>query len=293
MNLDRLGIQAHCLRHLFAAGFEHGLSAVADRGLRVLELVSFPGCRGNAWGDFGLSTDLPAREIGARLAAAGISCPSVMVNERELAPERAQTTLRWVSEVGCQYVALSSFAHPDEPTLADWQRCFEELMLHAARCADAGLRFVVHTQPSLWRLCRGHLPANLLLHWADPRRCLIEYDPSGAIIYGLDPATYLEQRPEVFYALHLRDGSTPAEPVFYLPSAPLGTGGINWTRLLAAAAATAIQWYLIEMELLDREAVLDAVDTSLSFLETGGFVPGVERLRRARAAPLTLSDSPV
>ena len=50
---DRLGVQAHCLRHEIASGLEGALERVAGLGPRAIRLMSFPGFHGQAWGDFG------------------------------------------------------------------------------------------------------------------------------------------------------------------------------------------------------------------------------------------------
>jgi sugar phosphate isomerase/epimerase len=284
MHSDRLGVQAHCLRHVFARDFDQGLAAVTERGLHCLELVSFAGCRGNPWGDFGNATDLEARAIGARLASAGVGCPSVMVHEGELDPERCDATLRWVAEVGCRRVVLTALKHPPRPTRADWERCFERLAQYARRCREAGFKFVIHTQPSLWAECDGELPAAALLQWVDPVLCRIEYDPSGAILHGIDPTHFIRVRPEVFYSLHLRDGRTPPAPVVYLPALPLGAGVVDWAALLAAAAASNMEWYFLEMEVAERTDVLGALDASLAFLHSSGCLDTRPRMPRDPAA---------
>ena len=64
MRAEQLGVQLHCLRHAVRDDFSGALESIRRLGLAVVELVSFPGCRGNPWGDFGNATDLPARSIG-------------------------------------------------------------------------------------------------------------------------------------------------------------------------------------------------------------------------------------
>jgi sugar phosphate isomerase/epimerase len=264
-----LGIQAHCLRHRIAANFEATLAEVAALGVTALELVYFPGCRGNAWGDFGAATDLPPAEIGAAIRALGLCCPSVMVNETDLHAERAGSTLDWIVAVGCPRVVLTSLSHSAAPSLEEWTHCFERMRGAARQCRSRGLEFALHTQPDLWAEVAGVRPADeLLRQWDDSFR--IEFDPSGAIIYGTDPAAYIRQRPEAFYALHLRDGDTPPAPVFYLAASALGAGSVDWRDVLAAADASAIEWGILEMEVPEPADVLPALRASLDYLHRHG-----------------------
>ena len=266
MRLEQLGVQAHCLRHQIALSLASALEAVARLGLNAIELVSFPGCRGNPWGDFGRSTDLPPREIAAALATEGLQCPSVMVTEAELATDRLAETLAWILAVGCRRVVLNSLQHPPRPSWADWQRSLERAEGYAKQCGEHSLDFTLHTQPELWAAVDGERPAELLLATVDTSVMRLEYDPSGAIMHGANPAEYLRQRPEAFYAVHLRDGHTPREAVSYLAAEPLGRGSVNWREMLDAAGRSGVEWYFLEMEVADRQLTLAALRESLTYL---------------------------
>jgi sugar phosphate isomerase/epimerase len=268
----QLGVQAHCLRFEIARGVEQALARVRRLGVRAIEMVSFPGCRGQAWGDFGAAADRTPRDVAAALRAAGLSCPSTMVLERELDLARIEATLRWVADLGCPRLVQSSFAIADEAGTADWQLAFDRIEGLARRVRATGLRYVLHTQANLWRPLGERRPIDLLLERVDPRLMQLEYDPSGAIIYGLDPAGPLRARPEAFYALHLRDGRTPPAPVFYLAALPLGAGGVDWLNLLRAAAASAIEYDFLEMEVAEPQTTLAALEASCRYLVDRGLL---------------------
>ncbi|MCC7462763.1 MAG: hypothetical protein IT480_09930 [Gammaproteobacteria bacterium] len=273
MRPDQLGVQAHCLRHEIAAGLESALERVAALGIGVIEMMSFPGCRGQAWGDFGAAAGRAPADIAAALRAARLHCPGVMVLEHELQSAHLGATLRWVGGLGSHRLIQSSFSIADDAGPADWQFAFDRIEGLARRVRAAGLRYVLHTQANLWRPLPAARsgepprPIDLLLRRLDPDLMQLEYDPSGTIIHGLDPAAPLRARPEAFYALHLRDGHTPPEPVYYLAALPLGAGGVHWPALLRAAAASAIEYCFLEMEVSDPSATLAALDASRRFLE--------------------------
>lgn len=276
MRSDRLGVQAHCLRHrIAAAGLQAALDWVRQLGLGSIELVCFPGCRGNPWGDFGLASDLAPGQIKAALSESGLHCPSVMVTEAELSPGRIESTLAWVAALGCSRVVLGA-VHSVPPGARG--ACFlERVYEHARRCQSAGFHFVLHTQPELWMPARGPRPADALLAALDTSLLRLEFDPTGAILYGADPAEYLRQRPDAFYAMHLRDGARPDTPVPYLPADPLGAGGIDWKDLLDAAKLSSIEWFFLEMEVSDPNATRAALEQSLAYLERNDFMTPFSR----------------
>jgi sugar phosphate isomerase/epimerase len=269
---DQLGVQAHCLRFEIASGLESALTAVAGLGVRAIEMMSFPGCRGNPWGDFGPAADVPPERIAAAMREAGLACPSVMVHERELRPEHRDRTMHWIHALGVSRIVLTAIEMHPRPTLRDWQIAFDQVLALATTLRSQGFQLILHTQPDLWHPTDGTLPADLLLRYADPDLLPIEFDPSGAIIHRAKPAAYLRQRPEVFYGLHLRDAMPPKQPVAYLPARPLGTGCVNWQDLLMAARESALNWYFLEMEVPEPSETLPAIETSRRFLESRGLL---------------------
>jgi len=275
---DRLGVQAHCLRHEIASGLEGALERVAGLGLRAIEMMSFPGCRGQAWGDFGAATGREPRAIAAALRVAGLACPSTMVLERELEPGLFDATVRWVKDLDCPRLVQSSFSIADAAGPEAWEAAFGRIEALARRVRAAGLRYVLHTPPNLWRPLDpqragdAQRPIDLLLRRLDPDLLQLEYDPSGPIIYGLDPAAPLRARPEAFYGLHLRDGHTPPEPLFYLAALPLGAGGVDWPELLRAADASAIEYGFLEMEVAEPRATFAAIESSRRYLAEHGLL---------------------
>ena len=268
----QLGVQAHCLRYRIAASLEATLAEVAGLGLQAIELVSFPGCRGNRWGDFGAAADWRPEDIGAAIRGAGLACPSAMVNSQELAAEQFEATIRWLRGVGVAHLVLAAIPTPGSGTLREWQQALAMLNPLGERLRSYGLRFAIHTQPNLWAIVEGRRLADELLDVIDPALCRIEFDPSGAIMYGTDPGSYIAQRPECFYSLHLRDATRPPEPVYYQAAEPLGTGTVAWRPFLAAAEASTIEWYFLEMEVSDPGQTLNAIATSQRYLQQQGLV---------------------
>ena len=271
MRLDQLGVQVHCLRHRIAeAGLPAVLDWVAGLGLTALELVSFPGCRGNRWGDFGAATELAPERIASALQAAGLHCPSVMVSEAELAPDRLRSTLAWVGALGCRRIVLTAL-HPVNSS-GHGPSFIQRVHDHAQRCRSEGFAFMLHTQPELWAPGVGRRAAETLLMELDLSLLRLEYDPAGAIQFGADPAGYLRRRPDAFYAVHLRDGHRPFEPAAYLPAEPVGRGQVNWPELLRASERSAVEWYFLEMEVVDPNLTQSALQISLSYLRQSGLV---------------------
>jgi sugar phosphate isomerase/epimerase len=270
MRAEQLGVQLHCLRHAVRDSLPGALASIRRLGIEVVELVSFPGCRGNPWGDFGVAADLPPRAIRAALDDAGLHCPSVMVNAKELARDRIESTLDWIAEVGAPKVALTAISHAAITTCAGWQAALARANGLAERCRERRLAFVLHTQPELWKPVQERRPIDFLPSLIDPSLVALEYDPSGPVMHRADPLQLFDDWPGNFHAVHLRDARMPPQPVPYLPALPLGLGTIDWVAFLLASRKAAVDWYFLEMEVADPTQTFDALTMSLAHLASIG-----------------------
>ena len=264
MNPAQLGVQLHCLRHRVRESLDLALAEVAGLGLSSVELNYFPGCRGNPWGDFGAAADLSANHIAAKLRAHGLACPSVMVNEADLSSENRANTLAWVEGVGATTVILTALRSPLQPSAIAWRETLHRCTEYAAICAMQGLHFGLHTQPDLWKQIDGIRPLDMLPGFLRDAGIALEYDPTGALLSGADPAELLDGWTGPLHAVHLRDGRRPLQPAPYLPALPLGAGETSWPTFLATAAAAAPAWYFLEMEVARPEDVLSSLRSSLA-----------------------------
>jgi sugar phosphate isomerase/epimerase len=271
MRAQQLGVQIHCVRHAARTDWLGTLRAIADLGVAGIELVSFPGCDGNPWGDFGALAHVPAQQLRDAIDSVGLTVTGTMVAEKELAADARAQTFRWVQASGSRSVILTAL-RPPSTELADWRTLFRRLPDYADAAAQAGLRFVLHTQPELWQPLAGIRPLDLLLDVADPHQMDLELDPTGAFQYGFDPTELWARWTGTIAAAHLRDGRPPPAPTPYLPAEPLGRGVVDWAAFLAAAERHSTPWFHLEMELMTPDAVFPALRDSVAYLRDQGLL---------------------
>jgi len=274
MGLTRahLAVQAHCLRREMSVDFPGALARVKALGFDRIEMCSFPGCRGNLWGDFGELADWPSERIRAELAAAELDCIGTHFAAKELAGDQLDGAVRQARDIGSPAIVLGGLHQPADASATSWRAAFESLNEIGRRVTDHGLAFAYHTQNDVWRTIDGTLLADELLHIVDPAVCRVELDPSGALVFGTDWTASVIDNPGHFFAMHLRDGSRPGHQVPYLRALPLGEGDENWRRALDAAVSAEIPLYILEMEVDAGRDPFDALDSSLAFLESLGFI---------------------
>jgi sugar phosphate isomerase/epimerase len=268
----QLGVQAHCLRREMAVDFPGTLGRVNALGIGRIEMCSFPGCRGNPWGDFGELADWSAGRIRDELATAELDCVGTHFAAKELAGDELEAAIRWARDINSPAIVLGGLRQAADADGASWRAAFESLNEIGRRVADHGLDFAYHTQNDVWCTVGGTLLAEELFRIVDPELCHIELDPSGALVFGVDWTASVRQNPGRFFAMHLRDGSRPDHEVRYLPALPLGEGDVDWRQAIDAAVAAEIPLYILEMEVDADRDPFDALLSSLGFLESLHFV---------------------
>jgi sugar phosphate isomerase/epimerase len=140
-------------------------------------------------------------------------------------------------------------------------------VLNAAgeRVRAAGMKMGFHTDAAVWRTLDGQSATEEMMRRLDPRLVSIQMDFGTIVQTGSDGAAILERWPGRFFSVHLRDAKRPVDTYAYLPAAPLGTGEVDWTRVLRAARKAGVTSYVMEMVRYPG-GVLDGFKESIDYL---------------------------
>jgi sugar phosphate isomerase/epimerase len=138
----------------------------------------------------------------------------------------------------------------------------------ARRCQAAGMRLLYHNHH--WEMVEidGKLAIDWLFEGAGPA---LGFEPDLAWIVagGVDPRTVLQRYTGRCLRVHVKDlaptGERPEDAVLDgVVMADVGSGTLDWTRLLPAAHAAGTAWYIVEHD-NPRDPVA-SISRSLAFL---------------------------
>jgi sugar phosphate isomerase/epimerase len=146
-------------------------------------------------------------------------------------------------------------------TLDDWKWNAEQFNKVGEQVKKAGLQLGYHNHNFEWKKFDGGQGREVtgydeFLRLTDSRLVKLELDCGWAMVAGRDPAVYLAKYPERYRLLHVKDfvrGFTPRTTLMEKDAgAPvpteLGRGGIDYSRVLAAAKKAEIRALLVEQE---------------------------------------------
>jgi sugar phosphate isomerase/epimerase len=141
----------------------------------------------------------------------------------------------------------------------------------AKRVNDMGMRFAFHNHDYEFRKFDGTTGYDILLQETDPNLVFYEMDCYWITQAGYDPLQMLNRLGRRVRMLHIKDRKPgfPSSNDMNDSSAhftEVGTGGINWPTLLAAAEKLQIEHYFIEQDHIDGPP-LDSLRISYNYLQ--------------------------
>jgi len=132
------------------------------------------------------------------------------------------------------------------PTDAAGWTAFGEMLGEAARKVEAaGLTFAWHNHDFEMAEFDGKTGLELIFEAAGPA-LKAEIDVAWIAVAGRDPVEFLNKFSGRVFAIHAKDKAGEGHPEAEMGLADVGAGVIDWDRLLAAAHAAGVQWYIIE-----------------------------------------------
>jgi sugar phosphate isomerase/epimerase len=134
------------------------------------------------------------------------------------------------------------------------------------KCHKAGIKLLYHNHDFEFKpLADGTVIEDVLLEKCNPDYVNFQMDLFWVNKAGVDPLAYFEKYPGRFKAWHVKDMST--EGVF----APVGTGTIDFKRILAAKKKSGMEFYLVEQDNTFDLDPLEAIKISHEGLKKIGF----------------------
>lgn len=137
----------------------------------------------------------------------------------------------------------------------------------AAKCKAAGLELLYHNHDfELVPDENGVVLLDYMLEYTDPELVNFQMDLYWVTKAGANPLAYFEKYPGRFKSWHLKDMDDQGR------FAPVGTGSIDFKRILAEKARSGMEYYIVEQDMTyGGMAPMEAIGISFDNLKTLGF----------------------
>lgn len=246
------GLQLYTLRDDLPKDPKGILKKVAEFGYKQIE--SYEGAKGMFWGM--THTDFKKYMDDLGMAIVSSHCDISKDFEKKAAEAAA---------IGMKYLI-----YPWEgagKTIDDYKKMAEDFNTKAEVCKQNGIRFAFHNHDYSFKLLEGQFGQNILLDNTDPSLVDFEMDIYWVVAAGEDPEAWLKKYKNRFTLCHVKDRSkTPVENNG-LNSVVLGTGTIDWTKVLSTSKANGMKYYIVEQEAYAGTTPLKAVEANAEYMK--------------------------
>ncbi len=236
---SRLGLQLYSLRDQFAKDVSGTLDKVRDMGFKNVETA----------GTYGLAPEQFKKELEAR----GLTAVSAHFSYDEFR-DQLDKVVRDAKALGVKYAGCAWIPHSGAFTEKDCREAAHMFNKAGETLAKHGIKFFYHTHGFEFQPHGSGNLFDLLMAETKPEFVTYEMDVFWVVHGGQKPAELFEKYKGRFDLVHLKDMRI-GTPINLLSGGTdvkndvaMGTGQIEYRRVLPAAAKSGVKWYFLEDE---------------------------------------------
>jgi len=244
------GLQLYTLRDVLPADPKGVLTQVASFGYKQIE--SYEGGKGMFWG-------MKNTEFKSLMDNLGMKIVSSHCNINKDFERKAAEA----AEIGMAYLICPWLGA--QKSLDDYKRYADVFNQRGEVCRKNGIRFAYHNHDYSFQQLEGQYPQDVMMQQTDKNLVDYEMDIYWVVAAGQDPAAWIAKYPGRFRLCHVKDRKKGAAPGDKDASVVLGTGSIDFEKLLQKASD--IQYRIVEQEAYAGTTPIDAVKANAAFMK--------------------------
>lgn len=188
-------------------------------------------------------------ELNRMLEGEGLVCCATHESGAKILDETAAVIAR-LRKLNCRYTAYPWPNNVDLSSLPSVLDLAAKLDRAGRMMREAGQVLTYHNHALEFQKLEGKTALEWLYEKTGPRNLQGEIDTYWVQHGGGDPAAWIEKLGRRSVLLHLKDMTVVKRTPTY---AEIGEGNINWDRVLKAAKAVGVQWYIVEQDTCQRD----------------------------------------
>jgi sugar phosphate isomerase/epimerase len=246
------GLQLYSLRDDLPKDPKGILKQVAGFGYKQIE--GFEGALGIWWG-------MSHTEFKKYTGDLGINMVSTHCDTKKNFEKKAAEA----AEVGLKYLINPYIGA--QKKLDDYKKFADEFNKNGEICKKNGIRFAYHNHGYTFEQLEGQYPQDILMQNTDAALVDYQMDIYWVVTPGADPEVWLKKYPNRFRLCHVKDRLKEVKPEDHDASADLGTGIIDFPKILKTASENGMQYYIVEQERYDNSTPLKSVAADAEYMK--------------------------
>lgn len=272
VEIDAFGIQLWSVKDFMEKDPKATLKSLTEYGYNQIE--SFQGGQGVFWG-------MEAKGFNDFLSSNGAKCVSTHSNSQYALDESLRDEFKKLvddsASIGIEYIINPYLGFLK--TKDDFKKAAQGFNDLGEICKSAGLRYAYHNHHYSFQELEGEFPQDIMMSGTDEDLVDFEMDIYWVNVAGQDPIKWLEKYPERFKLCHIKDRYKPAKvqeieaneeanPGFGVnTSCVLGTGQIDFDKILDVAQDKGMKKWIVEQERFDDMTSMEAIKKNAEFMK--------------------------
>ncbi len=255
-NLGQFGLQLYTLRDIIGTDPKGILKQVADMGYKQIE--------GYEDGKMGIYWGMSNTEFKSYLDQLGMQMISTHCNINKDFEKKADEA----AAIGMKYLISPGLGNEAAMDATAWKSAADLFNEKGAICKKAGMGFAYHNHDgSFTQLDSGTTGQKILMDNTDPSLVDYEMDIYWVVTGGQDPITWFQKYPNRFKLCHIKDREKGAPLSDREASVDVGTGSIDFAKVLAIGKDKGLEYYIVEQEKYVNTTPLQAAKTDADYLK--------------------------
>jgi sugar phosphate isomerase/epimerase len=261
-----IGLQLYTIREAMEKDVPGSLKKVSDIGYKYVELANY--ANGKFYGYDPLEFRKMVNDLGMEILSshAGVSPMGISDDEaKKMAEDHAK--------LGAKYCMQPWIEEADRNSIAGYQKMVAEWNKVGRIMKENGVLFGYHNHDFEFATVEGKIPYyDVFLPEMDKDFTTMELDLFWATKAGQDPVEIFKKYPGRFQLFHMKDMLTKNPPIYTTNGvddfAPVGTGLIDFKRILAAKKIAGMKYMFVEQDNAGKNNPFEDIKTSITNLTT-------------------------
>jgi len=250
--IGQFGLQLYTLRDDLPKDPKGILKQVADMGYKQLE--GYEGPKGLWWGMKNTEFKSYLDEIGVVM----ISSHCDFKNDFERKAAEA-------GEIGVKYLIAPYLGA--QKTIDDYKKFADQFNTCGDICKKNGLRFAYHNHGYSFEKLEGQFPQDVMMQASNPETVDFEMDIYWVAVPEEDPEVWLKKYPNRWKLVHVKDRDKSAPKTEADASVDLGTGKLDFKKILKTAKESGVEYYIVEQEKYTGSTPLKSAQVNAEYMK--------------------------
>lgn len=245
------GLQLYTLRDVLPQDPKGVLKQVASYGYKQIE--SYEGAQGMFWG-------MNAADFKKYMDDLGMTIISSHCDINKDFEKKAADA----ASIGMKYL-ICPWKGPQK-SIDDFKKFADEFNQKGEICKKNGIRFAYHNHDYSFKPIDGQVPQVVMMNGTDAALVDFEMDIYWVVAAGEDPEKWFKKYKNRFRLCHVKDRSKSPGTDNGKNSIDLGTGSINWKKILKTADQCGMKYHIVEQEYYPNGTSLEAAKTDAAYM---------------------------